>query len=286
MIGNIQTYIGCLTIILTAYAGCRASADDRKSSFPDDVSWELVWSDEFDGSDLDTTKWSYQIGDGCANRLCGWGNNELQWYTRENAVVTDGNLVIHARHDPGAETQFTSSRIRTLNQGDWKYGKFEVRAALPTGQGLWSAIWMMPSDNAYGSWAASGEVDIVEALGHLPDRVYGTLHYGDRWPENTQSGDTLFFDDTAISEFHTYSIIWQHGKIEWFVDDTKFGEQTSWYTSGHEFPAPFDKRFHLILNVAIGGAWPENPDSTTTFPQQMVVDYVRVYKPNTEAPPN
>ena len=259
--------------------GCQLKSDDvEQSEVQSTGDWELVWSDEFDGSTLDMSRWSYQIGDGCDINLCGWGNKELQSYTTDNASVAEGTLTISAIHDSSQSLAYTSSRIRTIGKGDWKYGRLEIRAALPIGQGLWPAIWMMPTDNNYGTWAASGEIDIMEALGHEPDRVYGTLHYGSEWPDNTMSGDTLFFENSTIAEYHEYAIEWEKNEIRWYVDGSQYGAQTNWHSNDHEYPAPFDRQFYLILNVAIGGDWPGNPDATTEFPQEMKVDYVRVYQ--------
>ena len=241
----------------------------------DDDGYELVWSDEFDGTELDLDKWECQIGNGSG----GWGNNEKEYYRAENAVVADGYLTIIAKEESYSGYDYTSARIRTMNKGDWKYAKIEVRAKAPQGQGIWPAIWMMPTDNVYGGWAASGEIDIMEYLGHDTNTVYGTLHYGGSWPDNTSSGDNYSLSEGGFNEdFHIFTLIWEEGQIQWFVDGQLYQTQTSWYTSGHDFPAPFDERFHLILNEAVGGYWPGYPDSTTQFPQEFVIDYVRVYQ--------
>lgn len=255
-----------------------------------DSTWLLVWSDEFDGSALDASKWSFQIGDGCAISLCGWGNNELQWYQPDNVSVGGGMLTITARAEraggvgagggPGSVVRdYTSSRIRSLGKGVWRYGRIDVRARLPIGQGLWPAIWMMPTDSAYGAWAASGEIDIVELVGHEPDRVHGTLHYGGTWPGNEYTGAAYVLDrGTFADDFHVFTLEWQEGEIRWYVDGEHYQTQTEWFSSRARYPAPFDQRFHLILNVAVGGDWPGAPSASTRFPQSMQVDYVRVYR--------
>lgn len=238
--------------------------------------YQLVWSDEFDGNELDLTKWEYQIGNGPPS---GWGNNELEYYRAENAVVKDGFLTIIAKKENYNGFNYTSARIRTKGKGDWKYGKFEVRAKMPKGKGMWPAIWMMPTDNVYGGWAASGEIDIMEYLGHDTTKVYGTLHYGGSWPNNKSSGKSYTLKNGGFNEdFHTFTLIWEEGKIQWLVDGELYQTQTSWYTAGANFPAPFDQRFHMILNLAVGGNWPGNPDGSTKFPQEFVIDYVRVYQ--------
>jgi beta-glucanase (GH16 family) len=243
--------------------------------------WQLVWSDEFEGDTLDTSKWSYQYGTGTSEGLINWGNNELQYYTdrNENIYVADGRLHIVARQESFNNRNYTSARIRTINQGDWKYGRFEIRAKLPEGQGLWPAIWMMPTDNVYGGWAASGEIDIMELLGHEPNRVHGTLHYGGNWPNNVHSGSSYQLSSGTFSDdFHTFTLLWREGEFRWFVNGILYQNQINWYTTGHPYPAPFDERFHMILNVAVGGNWPGNPNHTTVFPQEMVVDYIRIYQ--------
>jgi len=241
--------------------------------------WSLVWNDEFDGDRLNSGKWTAQLGDGCDIGLCGWGNNELQSYTAANASVTDGKLVITARKEASGGREYTSARLRTMGKGDWTYGRFEIRAKLPAGQGLWPAIWMFSTDAVYGGWAASGEIDIVEARGQNPTEVLGTIHYGGSWPNNQSSGDSYSLTSgTFTSSFHTFVLEWTEGQMVWFVDGTPYQTQTEWNTTSAAYPAPFDRRFHLLLNVAVGGNFPGAPDASTAFPQSMEVDYVRVYQ--------
>jgi beta-glucanase (GH16 family) len=239
----------------------------------------LVWHDEFDGTSIDLSKWEHEVN---AN---GGGNNELQYYTARsaNSYVKDGALVIQALREnfTGAEgtREYTSARMRTLKKGDWKYGRFDIRAKLPRGQGLWPAIWMLPTDWVYGGWAASGEIDIMELLGQDIKTVYGTLHYGGQWPGNVHTGTSFKLTQGDFSnDFHVFRLDWEANEFRWYVDDQLYQTQKQWHTKGKPYPAPFDQRFHLLLNVAVGGNWPGNPDATTTFPQTMTVDYVRVYK--------
>ncbi len=241
--------------------------------------WEQVWADEFDGSTLDAGKWTAQLGDGCPD-LCGWGNNELEWYQAANATVEDGMLTITAREESVGGKNYTSARLRTIGKGDWTYGRMEARARLPIGKGLWPAIWMLPTEpSIYGTWAASGEIDIMEYVGDKPAEVLGTLHYGGTFPANQSSTRTYTLPSgTFADDFHVFAVEWEAGAIRWYVDDELYATQTSWSSSGGAYPAPFDVDFHLILNLAVGGNLPGNPDGTTTFPQAMVVDYVRVYK--------
>jgi len=241
--------------------------------------WQLVWSDEFNGPAVDSTKWEFQIGDGTAYGIPGWGNNELQWYRQENATIANGILIITAKRETFAGRNHTSTRMRTLNKGEWKFGRIEMRAKLPSGQGLWPAFWMLPTDNVYGGWAASGEIDIMELVGHQPNRSYGTLHYGGSWPNNKSSGTSYALPVQNFSDdFHLFAIEWQAGEMRWYVDNVHYQTQTSWWSAGGPFPAPFDQRFHILLNVAVGGNWPGNPDASTIFPQTLQVDYVRVYQ--------
>lgn len=241
---------------------------------------ELVWADEFDGSEVDEGKWDFQLGDGTAYGLPGgWGNNERQYYQSENAVVADGFLTITAREETVSGYSYTSARMRTAGLAEWRYGRFEMRARLPVGQGLWPAFWMLPADEAYGGWAASGEIDIMEYIGSKPEEVFGTLHYGAPWPNNAFSGNEYELPaGTFHDDFHVFAIEWQPGEIRWYVDGVHFATQTEWFSTGGPYPAPFDQDFHLLLNLAVGGNLPGSPDATTEFPQELVVDYVRVYQ--------
>lgn len=249
------------------------------SSQAAEPSWKLVWSDEFIGDKLDYSKWEAEVN------AFGGGNNEMQLYTDrpENVRIEDGHLVIEARKDQpniqGTVREYSSGRIRTKHRGDWKYGRIEVRAKLPDGQGLWSAIWMLPTEEKYGPWALSGEIDIMEMVGPEPNKVLGTLHYGDTWPNNKHTGSSYQLPrGTFAEEFHIFAIEWEAGEIRWYVDDKLYQTQKEWSTKNTAFPAPFDQTFHLILNVAIGGNLPGPPNAETKFPKQMRVDYVRVYQ--------
>lgn len=259
--------------------------------------WKLVWSDEFNSKELDYNKWSYDIGnalvDANGNKIAdGWGNNEKQYYTdsKNNVFVNNGALNIVAKRESvtdqfGTILNYTSGKIKTLGKFSKKYGKVEVRAKLPEGKGLWPAIWMLPEKDVYGGWAASGEIDIMEAWGSNPNKVAGTIHYGGTWPNNTYSGKEYHFPQgqSTSSGFHTYAIEWEPGEIRWHVDGVLYQTQNNWYTkdsnSGekYSFPAPFDQNFYIILNLAVGGNWDGEPDETVNFTKTMQVDYVRVY---------
>ena len=260
--------------VLTALAFLaisRATAADRPAD------GELVWSDEFNGDSLDLSKWGFVVD------ARGGGNQELQYYVSDNVRVHDGMLTIEARkeHYTGREgsREYTSSRIRTKGKGDWLQGRFEIRARMPQGQGIWPAIWMLPTENRYGGWPRSGEIDIMEFLGHQPNRIHGTLHYADRSGTHSFRGkDFVLANGTFADGFHLFRLDWGPAGMRWSVDGEVFHTETKWDSGANSFPAPFDQKFHLILNVAVGGRWPGNPDATTRFPQAMLVDYVRVYQ--------
>ena len=270
---------------LSTFAFSNCSKNDNPAKTKDNTDslaiegYNLVWNDEFNGTEVDLLKWSYEVNGH------GGGNNELQYYTdrNENSFVSSGKLTIVARQEEYTGTDgtryYTSARMRTVNKGDWKYGRFEIRAKLPYGQGLWPAIWLLPTKWVYGGWAASGEIDIMELLGHETDKVYGTIHYGGTPPNNTHTGGNYTLSTgTFAGSFHTFRFDWEENEMRWYVDDKLYLTQKNWFTNGQQYPAPFDQLFHLILNVAVGGNWPGNPDLSTTWPQQMEVDYVRVYQ--------
>lgn len=243
---------------------------------------KLVWEDDFDGPTLDYSKWE------CEVNALGGGNNELQIYTDQarNVRLENGCLVLEAHRETttlsGAVRDYSSGRVRTKHRGDWCYGRFEIRAKLPKGPGIWPAIWMLPTDEKYGPWAASGEIDIMELLGHEPHQIMGTIHYGAAWPQNTSDGSENFRLETGdfSDGFHVFRIDWDETGMKWFCDDQLFRETPAsrWFSKSASSPAPFNERFHILLNIAVGGNWPGNPNDQTIFPQQMLVDWVRVYQ--------
>lgn len=268
-----------LLFALLLITSCGKTSTNTEEPGSEQNEWQLVWSDEFDAEELDQEKWSYQHGTGEEQGLTGWGNNELQYYTddEENVFLEDGRLHIVAHQENYEGMEYTSGRILTREKGDWKFGKIEVRAKLPQGQGIWPAIWMLPTENVYGGWPKSGEIDIMEMVGHEPETIHGTVHYGPDWPDNEYTGTPFSLDDgTFADEFHTFAIEWEEDQIKWFVDGNEFYSVTPDTLEPRQYP--FNEEFHLILNLAVGGNWPGNPDKTTEFPQSMVVDYVRVYQ--------
>jgi len=237
--------------------------------------WVPIWSDEFNytGSP-DPTKWNYDVGGN------GWGNSEVQYYTNartENARVENGSLIIEARKESYQGSDYTSARLISKGLGDWKYGKIEVRAKLPVGNGMWPAIWMLPTDNVYGNWPKSGEIDIMENVGHDADNVHWNVHTESyNHSIGTNKGATHAISQ-PYNNFHTYAIEWYEDSILFFVDSVQyfqFNKESNDYKVW-----PFKERFHLLLNVAVGGSWggAQGVDQNI-FPQQMEVDFVRVFK--------
>jgi beta-glucanase (GH16 family) len=244
---------------------------------PPNKTYQLVWSDEFDKEGLpDVSKWSYDT-DGNAS---GWGNNEAQYYTNgclANAEVKSGNLYITALKEDMGGKKYTSARLITKFKGDWLYGKVEVRAILPDGRGMWPAIWMLPSDWEYGNWPSSGEIDIMENVGYDPFWIVGTAHtYSYNHVLGTQKSGKLKVDD-CYTQYHVYKLEWELTEYRIFVDDQlifTFKNEGTGYKVW-----PFNKRFHLLLNAAVGGNWGGSQGiDDTIFPRRMVVDYVKVYQ--------
>jgi beta-glucanase (GH16 family) len=259
--------------------------------------YTLVWSDEFDGDTLDSEKWSYEIGnwklDADGNYVTnGWGNNEQEYYTDKNASVSGGCLTIAARKEHiVSETQgeydYTSAKLTTQNKFSMCGGRIEVRARCDSGKSLWPAIWMLPEDSVYGGWAASGEIDIMEGWGSTPEKICGTIHFGDVWPGNTYLTANYSYPEGDSSEsWHTYAVEWESGEIRWYVDDELYSTQTDWYSAGRKYPAPFDQNFYVILNLAVGGHFDgidgiyADPETFTGGEKHFDIDYVRAYRKN------
>ncbi len=269
--------------------------------------WRLVWHDEFATTVIDTTHWAFDLGnsiisDSGRTVVPGWGNNELQCYTRDstNVFARDGLLHLRATRARTDACPYQSARLKTRASDGHalfatRYGRIEFRAKLPVGQGLWPALWMLPLADRYGTWAASGEIDIMEARGQTISTVLGTLHYGARWPANTYTGsDYILPRSGSIGDFHVYAVDWAPGRISWSVDGVTYQTQTFWWSSSAQlngqgvkptresdlnvWPAPFDQPFYLVMNLAVGGNFLGSPDGTTVFPAELVVDYVRVYE--------
>ncbi len=268
--------------------------------------WKLVWRDEFEGSSVDTTRWDFDIGNGFYDYkrhawVPGWGNEELQYYTHEpeNVVVRDSCLHIRAVKAPLHGCGYTSARLKTRKRDGTVlfakcYGRIEFRAKVPWGKGLWPALWMLPADDSYGGWAASGEIDLMEIAGEKPHEVLNSIHFGSSHPH--RSLITMVHPlpgGSLVSDWHTYSVEWEPGEIRFYVDGVQTCTYNHWWSCGkledgagvvptgaddiHPWPAPFDQPFYLLMNVAVGGNFPGAPNDQTRFPAELVVDYVRVY---------
>ena len=234
---------------------------------------ELVWSDEFDASSIDNSNWTFETGTG----NWGWGNNELQYYQENNTSIIDGNLVIEARKESVDNSNYTSSRIITRDKKSFKYGRVDIRAVMPEGQGIWPALWMLGSNHFQVGWPTCGEIDIMEMIGGGDGRdnvLRGTAHWNQGGHVSYGQGYT--HESNLSDEYHVYSIIWDDQNIRWYFDDINFN--TMDITS--EALSAFHNNFYFIMNVAVGGVWPGSPDNTTLFPQWMIVDYIRVFQEN------
>jgi Glycosyl hydrolases family 16/Calx-beta domain len=235
--------------------------------------YEKLFQDEFNGTQIDTTLWGYDIGGS------GWGNNELQYYTNrpENAYLDNGKLVIQAKKESYKGSAYTSARLLTQNKRTFTFGRVDIRAKLPVAKGLWPALWGLGSKITQTGWPACGEMDIMELVGTNPNQVHGTFHWGTT-PAVHQSYGTFTRLPTGdfSDKFHVFTMIWEADKAEIFMDDVSFFKFDK--TKVGNAPYPFNEPLFLIMNVAVGGDWPGSPPATTTFPQQMLVDYVRVFK--------
>ncbi|MES1216454.1 MAG: glycoside hydrolase family 16 protein [Bacteroidota bacterium] len=242
---------------------------------PTPPSWNFettpVWADEFttDGAP-DAAKWTFETGGN------GWGNNELEYYTNgTNAIVQNGALNITAKKESFGGRNYTSSRMITKNKGDWKYGRFEIKAKIPKGVGTWPAIWLLATDNVYGGWPNSGEIDIMEHVGFDPYKIHFTVHNKTYNGGNGRGAERVI--STAFDAFHVYRCDWGPGGIRGFIDGEQYFEYPNTYFSSDQWP--YDQKFFMILNIAVGGNWGglQGVDDTS-FPASMEIDYVRVYK--------
>jgi beta-glucanase (GH16 family) len=278
----------------------------------DNADWALVWQDEFEGDAVDSSKWDFDIGNGFYDYkhhawVAGWGNEELQYYTRDpaNVYVQDSVLHIRALKEPLHGCGYTSARLKTRRRDgtplfSQRYGKFEFRARVPHGKGLWPALWLLPQDDAYGTWAASGEIDVMEIQGERPHEVLSSVHFGSSFPHRELVTHTLPIvnpDGTpgSVADWHVYAVEWGPGEMRWSLDGQVWARQDFWWSTSlrdpdgqgrvarhaddlNPWPAPFDQPFYLVMNVAVGGNFPGVPNAATAFPADLQVDYVRVYQ--------
>jgi len=271
--GKQTLFLLVIAVIIAAVFPAKA-----QTQAPVDKGWKFestpVWADEFDYTGApDSTKWGYDIGGG------GWGNNELQYYTNstDNASVAKGILSITARKEEKENRHYTSARMVTKNKGDFLYGRFEIRAKLPAARGTWPAIWMLPTDWAYGGWPESGEIDIMEHVGYDLNNIHITTHTKKYYFKINTQKTAIKRISNATTEFHLYRVDWTPVTIRGYIDDELIFEFRNEGTGSDVWP--FDKRFHLLLNVAVGGDWGgQKGIDESAFPTAMEVDYVRVYK--------
>ena len=274
-----QSY--CLLLIAFIFSLCAFAAAQSKSTPPASQPWILTWSDEFNGpngSPVDTSKWVFDVGGN------GWGNKELEYYTARttNAYQQDGNLVIKVLKEKytggdGVTRNYTSARLTTLGKFSQAYGRFEARMKIPRGQGMWPAFWMMGNDIDKVQWPTCGEIDVMENIGNEPDIVHGSIHGPEFSDGDLEASFRLPAGQALADDFHIYAVEWEPDAVRFYLDDHLYVTRThadmrpGWKWS-------FDHPFFLLLNVAVGGDWPGSPDTSTVFPQTMLVDYVRVYR--------
>jgi len=232
-----------------------------------DASWNPVWSEEFNETSINTSNWKFETGGG------GWGNNELQYYTNrsENARIENGNLVIEGRKESYNGMNYTSARLKSQGLKNWTYGKIEARIKLPVGQGIWPAFWMLGESIPQVNWPACGEIDIMEHINN-ESAIHGTIH----WDSNGHASYGIASPNIDVTQYHVYSVEWDSSSIKWFVDGAQYLEAN--IANNVNSTEEFHKPFFILLNLAVGGDWPGNPDGSTAFPAKMYVDYVHVYQ--------
>lgn len=275
---NLHWAWGVLLLLSAACGSARRAAitpDSAASPTPAPAGmrsgWDLIWQDEFAGGAIDPANWAFDIGGG------GWGNNEWEYYTERpgNARVEGGMLILEARAEKYLHRNYTSARLTTKNLHAFAYGRIEARMQLPYGKGIWPAFWMLGADIDQAGWPGCGEIDIMEHIGREPNRVYGTVH-GPGYSGGAGVGQSTTVADDALSDsFHVFAVEWEPDEIRWYVDDGQY-----FRVGPADLPGEwvYDFPFFIILNLAVGGNWPGYPDETTSFPQFLRVDYVRVYQ--------
>lgn len=256
---------------ISVTVGNGVSIDDGYTSPLTYEGYTLVWNDEFNDNSINTSDWVFETGTGNS----GWGNNELQYYRSNNAWVDEGTLVIEAREENYMGSPYTSARMKTQGKKSFLYGRIDIRALLPKGQGIWPALWMLGNSITSVGWPQCGEIDIMEMIGGSgrENQTHGTVH----WDNNGHvyvGGSYTLQSGTFADEYHVFSIIWDESSIKWFVNNTQFYEID--ITPSHM--SEFHQKHFFIFNIAVGGNWPGSPDATTVFPQQMKVDYIRVFQ--------
>jgi beta-glucanase (GH16 family) len=268
---------GCSVMVTRLLAG-NVPADSTMAAVEMPApGWHLAWSDTFnrpDGSAPDPAKWGYETGGN------GWGNNEMEYYTTptNNVCVTDGKLIIEARQENFGEKKYTSARLQTKGKESWTYGWFEARIKIPRGQGIWPAFWMLGTNIDSVGWPSCGEIDIMENIGKEPGTVHGTIHGPGYSGANGIGGPVKLPGNAAVADdFHVFAVDCEPKSITWFMDGRPYFKVTPDSLPKNTRWA-FDQPKFILLNLAVGGGWPGNPDATSTYPQRMIVEYVRVYQ--------
>jgi len=276
---NIAPFLQILPILI-AFSSCKGNTIQVSEppiptagySTPDHYAgMTLAWQDEFNGDHLNTGDWNYETGGD------GWGNHELEFYREQNTTVKDGYLIIHAKQENFGDKHFTSSRLTTQGKKAFQYGRVDIRALLPKGQGIWPALWAMGSSVATVGWPQCGEIDIMEMIGGggKDSVVYGTAHWDSVGTHASYGGHKGLRDGHLLADqFHVFSIVWSPTAITWYMDDVPYKTIDIRPDEVSELRKPF----FFLFNVAVGGDWPGSPDGTTVFPQRMVVDYIRVFQ--------
>ena len=258
------------TVIIALNSGIPESGYTTPESYE---GMSLVWQDEFNGDQLNLENWTFETGTGSN----GWGNNELQYYRQENTRVEGGYLTITAKRESFQGRDYTSSRIKTQERQSFQYGRIDIRAALPKGQGIWPALWMLGNNITSVGWPSCGEIDIMELIGGGAGRdntVHGTIHWSHRGQYASYGKAYTLQNGIFSDKFHVFSIVWTPATITWYVDDVQYNVVDITPAELNEF----HQKYFLIFNVAVGGNWPKSPDSSTSFPQRMTVDYIRVFQ--------
>lgn len=257
----------CIVLMPVLLNACTFSPPSLPHT-PVEGNWRLTWSDEFHGPEINPANWIFDIGGN------GWGNEEWQFYTDlpGNARIEEGMLVIEAKEERFGSRSYTSARLKTQGLQEFRYGLIEARIRIPRGQGIWPAFWALGANIEEVRWPYCGEIDIMENIGREPRTIHGSVHGPGYAGGNSSSGGYTFADAAVADTFHIFAIVWEPEQIRWYVDGihyhTVIPSHSEWV---------FDQPFFLILNVAVGGRWPGYPDDSTAFPQQMFIDWVRVY---------
>jgi len=264
---------GCIVLLfcLSFFSGaCKKSTSYDTTTLPTrppsttPLTYQLVWSDEFDSTAINTANWNFETGGN------GWGNNEQEYYQSDNATVANGNLIITAKKETQGSNPYTSARMTTAGKRTFTYGKMEARMKIPVGQGLWPAFWALGSNITSVSWPACGEIDIMEHI-NADSLIYGTLHWNNNG--HVSSGGKM---NSTPTDYHVYAVEWDESSIRWYVDNVKYHEVA--FSNGDNTVSIFSKPFYLLFNLAVGGNWPGQTVDESKLPARLYVDYVRVYQ--------